>query len=220
MRFGIVIDMEEIEKLEARDLEALEPGKSHVWAAVKQPLFETFTEHYSSGACSYFGCRFGTEAVLEGKSPTLYKPKELVYVGMFSARGTNDKIAVLTEPGNNDLRFQTWIVLFSNKPLWMSNKEKPEISSDFIYSLYDYKNGKIVDQDKVALDKDKCFELCRYFNVSRSGRYLDKGLDLTRCGKDYENLLKSMLKQLREAERAEYMVDPAEQIQKDLDGKS
>ena len=212
--------MEEIEALEAKDLEALEPGKSHVWVVVKQPLFETFTEHYSSGVCSYFGSRFGTEVVLEGKSPTLYKPKELVYLGMFSARGTSDKIAVLTEPGNNDLRFQTWIVPFTCRSFYRSSKEKPEISSDFIYSLYDYKNSKIVDQDKVALDKDKCFELCRYFNVSRSSRYLDKGLDLTRCGKDYERLLKSMLKQLREAERAEYMVDPAEQIKKDLDSKS
>lgn len=219
MRFGIVIDMEEVEKLEARDLEALEPGKSHVWVVVKQPLFETFTKHYSSGACTYLGHRYGDEAVLEGKSPMLYKPKELVYVGMFLARGTNDKIAVLTEPGNNDLRFQTWIVLFHNR-LWVSSRDKPEISSDFIYSLYDHESYKIVDPDKVALDKDKCFELCRYFNVSRSGRYLDKGLDLTHCGKDYENLLKSMLKQLREAERAEYMVDPAEQIKKDLDGKS
>ncbi len=212
--------MEEIESLSAKDLEALEPGKSHVWAAVKQPLFETFTEQYSSESCTYFGRRFSTEVVLEGKSPTLYKPKELVYVGMFSARGTNDKIAVLTEPGNTDLRFQTWIVLLSNRTFWMSSKERPEISSDFIYSLYDHKSYKIVDQDKVALDKDKCFELCRYFNVSRSGRYLDKGLDLTHCGKDYEHLLKSMLKQLREAERAEYMVDPEEQIQRDLDGKS
>lgn len=208
--------MEEIEKLEAKDLEVLEPGKSHVWAAVKQPLFETFTEHYSSGACSYFGRRFGTDVVLEGKSPTLYKPKELVYVGMFSAKGTNDKIAVLTESGNNDLRFQTWIVPFSYSSFYRSSKEKPEISSDFIYSLYDYKNSKIIDSDKVALDKDKCFELCRYFNVDRSGRYLDKGLDLTQCGKDYENLLKSMLKQLREAEKAEYMVDPIKQIDKDL----
>ena len=209
--------MEEIEEaLEAKDLEALEPGKSHVWAAVKQPLFETFTEQYSGGSCSYFGRRFGTEVVLEGKSPTLYKPKELVYVGMFSARGTNDKIAVLTEPENTDLRFQTWIVPFSCSSFYRSSKEKPEISSDFIYSLYDYKNSKIIDQNKVALDKDKCFELCRYFNVGRSGRYLDKGLDLTHCGKDYENLLKSMLKQLKEAERAEYMVDPIKQIDKDL----
>lgn len=209
--------MEEIEEaLEAKDLEALEPGKSHVWAAVKQPLFETFTEHYSSGSCSYFGHRYGDEAVLEGKSPMLYKPKELVYVGMFSSIGTNDKIAVLTEPGNNDMRFQTWIVLFNNRPLWVSSKERPEISSDFIYSLYDHESYKIVDQNKVALDKDRCFELCRYFNVSRSGRYLDKGLDLTHRGKDYENLLKSMLKQLKEAERAEYMVDPIKQIDKDL----
>ena len=209
--------MEEIEEaLEAKDLEALEPGKSHVWAVVKQPLFETFIEQYSGGSCSYFGSRFGTEAVLEGKSPTLYKPKELVYVGMFSAKGTVDKIAVLTEPENNDLRFQTWIVPFSCRLLYRSSKEKPEISSDFIYSLYDYKNSKIIDQNKVAIDKDKCFALCRYFNVSRSGRYLDKGLDLTCCGKDYENLLKSMLKQLREAERAEYMVDPIKQIDKDL----
>ena len=210
--------MEKIEKLEAKDLEVLEPGKSHVWAVVKQPLFETFTEQYSDEACSYFGRKFYTETILEGKSPMLYRPKELVYVGMFSAKGTFDKIAVLTEPENNDLRFQTWIVLFNYGSLYSSSKEKPNIRSDFIYSLYDYKSSKIVDPDKVALDKDKCFELCRYFNVSRSGRYLDKGLDLTRCGKDYENLLKSMLKQLREAERAEYMVDPAEQIQRDLAG--
>ena len=192
--------MEEIESLDSKDLEALEPGKSHVWAAVKQPLFETFTEHYSSETCSYFGRKFCTGSILEGKSPILYKPKELVYVGMFSARGTFDKIAVLTEPGNTDLRFRTWIVLFRSRSLYISSKEKPEISGDFIYSLYDYKSKKIVDQDKVALDKDKCFELCRYFNVSRSGRYLDKGLDLTNCGKDYEHLLKSMLKQLKEAE--------------------
>ena len=208
--------MENIEKLEAEDLEALEPGKSHVWAAVKQPLFETFIEQYSGGSCSYFGNRFGTEAVLEGKSPMLYKPKELVYVGMFSAKGTFDKIAVLTEPENNDLRFKTWIVMFSHRSFCISRRATSEISSDFIYSIYDCKNSKVIDQDKIALDRDKCFKLCRYFNVGRSRRYLDKGLDLTQCGKDYEKLLKSMLKQLRDAERAEYMVDPVEQIEKDL----
>lgn len=208
--------MEEIDNLEAKDLEALEPGKSRVWAALKQPLFDTFTEYYSSGAFSYFGRKFSTEAVLEGKSPMLYKPKELIYAGMFSARGTFDKIAVLTEPGNNDIRFQSWIVLFNHRLLYASSKDKPKISSNFIYSLYDHKSNKIVDPDKVALDEDKCFKLCRYFNVDRSSRYLDKGLDLTRCGKDYENLLKSMLKQLKEAERAEYMVDPIKQIDKDL----
>ena len=208
--------MENIEKLEAEDLEALEPGKSHVWVAVKQPLFETFTEQYFGRSCSYFGDRFSTEAVLEGKSPMLYKPKELVYVGMFSAKGTSDKIAVLTEPENTDLRFQTWIVMFNHGSFCISGRKIPEISSDFIYSLYDYKKNKVIDPDKVALDKDQCFKLCRYFNVNRSSRYLDKGLDLTHYGKDYEKLLKSMLKQLRDAERAEYMVDPVEQIEKDL----
>lgn len=192
--------------LEAKDFESLTPGKSFVWVAKMQPLFKTYNGSFGvvvddSGYKQHY---------IKGCSPLVYKPLKLTYVGMFSAKGTNDKIMVLTA-NDSWLRSDTYVVNF---PGGYRTNNKIELNSDFLYAIADGKT--IIDVDKLALTEANCYELCRYFNTQRSMRYLDHGLNLLREGKYYRETLKSMLKQLDEAEHAEYMVDPKEQLEKDL----
>lgn len=192
--------------LSARDYEALVPGESFVWAARQQPLFKTHN--------GYFGYRvdgYGYEQhYIEGSSPLVYKPLRLTYVGMLSAKGTNDRIVVLTA---NDywLRSDTYVV---NLSCGFCTPGQVDLSSDFLYAIA--RDNTVIDADKIALTEQKCFERCRYFNTQRSMRYLDHGLNLLTEGKHYRDTLNSMLKQLDEAEHAEYMVSPEEQITRDL----
>ena len=190
------------------DISRLVPGESNVWAAKMQPLFKTYN------GC--FGHRVDDAGYdyhyIEGNSPLVYKPVKLTYVGMFTTLGADDKIVVLSE-SMHWLKGETYVVNFSGG--WQDLHGKIVVSSDFLYAVAD--REAIIDGDKLALTEEKCLELCRYFNTGRSMRCLDHGLNLVKEGKHYRETLFSMLRQLDEAERAEYMVDPIEEIRKDMD---
>ena len=202
----------------SKDIEALTPRKSYIWAAIKQPLFKTFNEYCGNQIETYFGNNFKHGHFLKGISPTLYKPKKLLYLGMYYASGSEDRLAILCNPDDQNLTSSYVLKCEPAQKFIVASIDKPPVlGNDFLASIANFQSNRIINLNKVALDEKKCFELCRYYNVIRSNRYLDKGLDLTTCGHIYEDILTSMLSQLEEARNAEYMVDPAKRIKEDLE---
>lgn len=202
------MEVQNVSIVSIEDISRLVPGESYVWIAKMQPLFKTYN--------GSFGHRIDLDGhnhyYIEGNSPLVYKPVKLTYAGMFTALGTDDKIMVLSK-SMHLRRSETYVVNFSGG--WQELHGKIVVSSDFLYAVADKK--AIIDNDKIALTEEKCLELCRYFNTGRSMRCLDHGLNLVEEGKHYRETLFSMLRQLDKAERAEYMVDPREEIRKDMD---
>lgn len=207
-----------INTIRVEDIEALTPRKSYIWAAIKQPLFKTFNEYYGNQIETYFGNSFKHGHLLKGISPTLYKPKKLLYIGMYYTSESKDRLAILCNPDDQNLTSSYVLNCETTGQFIVASVDKPPIlGNDFLASIANFQTNRIIKLNKVALDEKKCFELCRYYNVVRSNQYLDKGLDLTACGHIYEDILTSMLSQLEEARNAEYMVDPAKRIKEDLE---
>lgn len=195
----------------------LKPNED-VWAAVKCDLFKTYSDY---DRAKYFGhwekpFRDTSYSIncIEGASPKVYKAKKLIYLGMFEAQGTFDKVFVFSDGSDRHLRFSSYILLYDGDMQRFNSYGPLKISSD-AFSFFD--RARQLDYELIAFNEEDCLKICRELN----GRWRNdlRYIDFKEKGLYIKKTLKSMMRQLDDFMHSEHMVDPATEVKKDLNGR-
>ena len=182
-----------------------------IWTAVKEPVF---TMHGDSMHRTYFGhYTWGDPyepweiSCIEGKSPTVFKPAKLFYEGRFDASTSpNEKLFVFAKCTNPTCSRDRYVL-----PFYYSGYRAPglDLSAKTIDGLINGKN--CLQLDWIEFTREDCLKKCRELN---SNWHFCSGIGT--YGKWYMKTINHMKKELSECMRAEYVVDPKEEIEKDL----
>lgn len=212
-----------LESVDASDnikkLLKLKAKEDCIWAAVKCDLFQTHipfagddTRHFGTYEKPFRDTSYRINCI-EGKSTQVYKLKKLTYLGVFEAKDTSDKVFVFTDCRDRDLRFSGYILPFECGFHTRFNNP-PDISCD-VFSMFDAKRN--LDSELIAFTEEDGFKICRELNGTwrNDMRYIN----FAETGVYIKKTLKSMMKQLDDFMRSEYMVDPEVELKKDLNGR-
>ena len=184
----------------------LKPGDK-IWACKLSSVFSTsngYFGHYS------WGDNYDPWTIycIEGKSPTVFKPVKLFYEGRFDAvEVSNSKMFVFASSLNptsfSNERFMLPLYYEGYKPsgLHIDAKCFDQLISD----------KQLLRFDSVHFTEEECLKKCRDLN---SNWQFSSGIGA--YGKWYMKTLNKMKKELAECMRAEWVVDPEEQLKKDL----
>lgn len=195
----------------------LKPNEDCVWAAVKCDLFTTYNDYCSTNHQTYFGhwdmpfkdTSYSINCI-EGKSPKVYKLKKLTYLGKFESKETFDKIFVFTDRSDRDLRFSSYILPFEHGFRTRFN-DPPELSSD-VFSSIDV--TRRLDIELISFNEEDGLKICRELNGCWRNDY--RYINFAEQGIYIKKTLKSMLKQLDEFMKSEYMIDYVKAIDNEL----
>lgn len=178
-----------------------------VWSCNIFPVFsmsDGYFGHYS------WGDDYSPREIhcIEGKSPTVFKPMKLFYEGRFEAVGSS---------GNKLFVFATSLypTLFSNERFVLPHyyegykPAKLEIDAKIFNDLVC--NKQLLRFDRVHFTEEECLKKCRDLN---SNWHFSSGIGA--YGKWYMKTLNKVKKELAECMKAEWVVDPVEQVKKDL----
>ena len=145
---------------------------------------------------------------IEGKSPTVFKPIELFYEGRFDAVGSS---------GNKLFVFSTSLcpTSFGNErfvlSLYHEGYKPPELKIDAKVFDHLIPDKQLLSFDRVHFTEEECLEKCRDLN---SNWHSSSGIGA--YGKWYMKTLNKMKKELAECMKAEWVVDPEKQLEKDI----
>lgn len=185
---------------------SLETG-AEVWTCKLSPIFSMHDGYFGHYA---WGDDYDPWTIncIEGKSPTVFKPMKIFYEGRFDAVGSScDKVFVFATCLNPTSFSSERLVL----PLYWEGYRPPklEVNARLFDSIVDRKQWLSID--KIFFTKEECLSKCRDLNLSWSS---SSGIGA--YGKWYMKTLNKMKKELAECMKAEWVVDPVEQVKKDL----
>lgn len=182
------------------------PG-NEVWACKYSQVFSTSDGHFGH---YFWGDSYDPWQIhcIEGKSPTVFKPVKLFYEGRFdAAEVSSNKVFVfasnLSPTSFSNERFML--------PLYYEGYRPPELQVDAKVFDYLIPDKQLLRFDRIFFTEEECLKKCRDLNsnwqfCSGIGAY----------GKWYMKTLNKMKKELTECMKAEWVVDPKEEIKKDL----
>lgn len=189
-----------------RRLLNFKPG-NEIWFCKLSQVFSTsdgYFGNYSWGD-SYDPWRIHC---IEGKSPTVFKPMKLFYEGRFDAAGvSSNKVFVFA----SSLRPTSFTSERFMLPLYYEGYKPPELQIDAKVFDQLIPNKQLLRFDRVHFTEEECLKKCRDLN---SNWQFSSGIGA--YGKWYMKTLNKMKKELAECMRAEWVVDPEEQLKKDL----
>lgn len=189
-----------------RRLLSFKPG-NEIWFCKLSSVFST-----SDG---YFGHYFWGDSYnpwqihcIEGKSPTVFKPMKLFYEGRFdAAEVSSNKVFVFT----SNLSPTSFTSERFMLPLYYKGYKPPELQIDAEVFDQLIPNKQLLRFDRVHFTEEECLKRCRDLN---SNWQFSSGIGA--YGKWYMKTLNKMKKELAECMKAEWVVDPEEQLKKDL----
>lgn len=203
-----------IESVDASDniekLLKLKPRESYVWAAMKCKLFKTYDGYFGQFTKPFRDTSYDINCI-EGTSPLVYKLKKLVYVGAFEAKQSNNMLFIFYDM-ESGFQSDYYVLPYDNTPyLTWSLNEAPYLSCDAFGSI-DKKH--LLDIELIAFNEEDGLKICRELNRnwSRDMRFIG----FTETGKYIKKTLESMMQQLDCFMKSEYMIDPAKEVENDL----
>lgn len=195
----------------------LKPKEDHIYAVVKEPVFKTEDGYFGVYKKPFRDTSYSINCI-KGESPLAYKLKKLLYLGMFENPTCFDKVFVFSDyvdgrGFSNELRFSGYVMLWEDSRYLSSWDKIPELSAEVFVNMDDRHK---IEFGMFGFTKEEGFEICRELN----GRWRNdlRYVDFAEQGIYIKKTLKSMLKQLDDFMTSECMVDPEEQIKKDLNG--
>lgn len=189
-----------------RRLLNFKPG-NEIWFCKLSKVFSTsdgYFGHY------FWGDRYDPWEIhcIEGKSPTVFKPMKLFYEGRFdAAEDPINKVFVFAKSLSPTSSASERFML----PLFYEGYKSPELKIDAKVFDHLIPDKQLLSFDRVHFTEEECLEKCRDLN---SNWHSSSGIGA--YGKWYMKTLNKMKKELAECMKAEWVVDPEKQLEKDI----
>ena len=179
-----------------------------IWACMRFPVFSTENGYFGH---FFWGDNYNPYEIhcIEGKSPTAFKPQKIFYEGRFDAVGSSSNVLFVFASCKNPTSGYDRFVL----PLYYEGYKPPELEIDARTFANIIDDKRLLRFDRIHFTEEECLKKCRELN---SSWHWCSGIGA--YGKWYMKTLNKMKKELSECMRAEWVVDPVEQVKKDLAG--
>lgn len=184
----------------------LKPG-DEIWTCKLSPVFSTNDGYFGSYS---WGDSYDPWTIhcIEGKSPTVFKPVKLFYEGRFDAAEVSSSKMFVFASSLSPTSFSNERFML---PLYYEGYKMPGLQIDAKVFDHLILDKQLLRFDRVHFTKDECLKKCRDLNSSWQ---FSSGIGA--YGKWYMKTLNKMKKELFECMKAEWVVDPRKQIEKDL----
>jgi len=189
-----------------RRLLSFKPG-NEIWFCKLSQVFSTSDGHFGH---YFWGDSYDPWQIhcIEGKSPTVFKPMKLFYEGRFdAAEDSSNKVFVFASCLNPTSFTSERFML----PLFYEGYRPSKLQIDAKVFDQLIPNKQLLSFDRVHFTEEECLKKCRDLN---SNWHFSSGIGA--YGKWYMKTLNKMKKELSECMKAEWVVDPEEQLKKDL----